>query len=181
MPVSNTLGRALAASLLLHALLLAGTSRLLPRPEAGDVLKAVLSVSLREEQPRLILEPAPRHAIAEPPRPTPRAKPEAKVPAKMPDVPASEVRLSGAAARAANEQMARGLLYPLEAIERGLEGEAVVRLFLDSSGNVITSRLEQSSGHALLDDAAVRAARTLRSLPDNAPREAVLPVRFRLR
>ena len=33
----------------------------------------------------------------------------------------------------------------------------------------------------LLDEAAVRAARTIRSLPASAPREAVLPVRFRLR
>ena len=54
-------------------------------------------------------------------------------------------------------------------------------LFLDPAGNVIAARLESSSGHALLDDAAVRAARGLRSLPDSAPREALLPVRFRLR
>ena len=54
-------------------------------------------------------------------------------------------------------------------------------LFLDASGNAIAARLEASSGHALLDDAAVRAARTLRSLPDSAPREVLFPVRFRLR
>ena len=57
----------------------------------------------------------------------------------------------------------------------------LVLLFLDASGNAIAARLEASSGHALLDDAAVRAARTLRALPDSAPREALLPVRFRLR
>ena len=34
---------------------------------------------------------------------------------------------------------------------------------------------------ALLDDAALHAARTLRALPDSAPREVLLPVRFRLR
>ena len=58
---------------------------------------------------------------------------------------------------------------------------AMMKLFLDAPGNVIAARLESSSGHALLDDAAVRAARTLRALPDSAPREALLPVRFRLR
>ena len=89
--------------------------------------------------------------------------------------------LEGDAARKAGEQIARQLFYPAEAIERGLEGEALVLLFLDEAGNAIAARIEASSGHAVLDAAAVRAARTLKSLPANAPREAVLPVRFRLR
>jgi protein TonB len=90
-------------------------------------------------------------------------------------------RLSGQAARVAAEQMARELLYPIEAVERGLQGEALVLLFLDESGNAVAARLEESSGHALLDEAAVRAARTLRALPSSAHREVLLPVRFRLR
>ena len=73
------------------------------------------------------------------------------------------------------------MFYPPEAIERGLEGEALVLLFLDEAGNAIAARIEASSGHAILDAAAVRAARTLKSLPASAPREALLPVRFRLR
>ena len=81
----------------------------------------------------------------------------------------------------AMEQLKRELPYPPEAIARGLEGEAVVLLFLDASGNALAARLEASSGHAMLDEAAVRAVRTLRSLPDSAPREVLLPVRFRLR
>ena len=89
--------------------------------------------------------------------------------------------LAGEAARKAGEQIARELYYPPEAIERGLEGEALVLLFLDESGNAIAARIEASSGHALLDAAAVRAARTLRAMPASATREAVLPVRFRLR
>ena len=54
-------------------------------------------------------------------------------------------------------------------------------LFLDEAGNAIAARVEASSGHKLLDDAAVRAARGLRALPASAPREALVPVRFRLR
>ena len=77
--------------------------------------------------------------------------------------------------------MQGALLYPREAIEQGIEGEATVLLFLDERGDAIAARLEASSGSALLDDAAVRAARSLRSLPAGAPREALLPVRFRLR
>ena len=90
-------------------------------------------------------------------------------------------RLEGEAERKAMEQLRRELPYPPEAIERGLQGEALVLLFLDASGNAIAARLESSSGHALLDEAALRAARSLRSLPDSAPREALFPVRFRLR
>ncbi len=90
-------------------------------------------------------------------------------------------QLTGEAALKAAEQMARELPYPAEAIERGLEGEALVLLFLDRGGNVIAARLESGSGHAILDEAALRAARQLHSLPDSAPREALLPVRFRLR
>ena len=96
-------------------------------------------------------------------------------------MPGALPRLEGEAALRAVEQLRRELPYPPEAIERGLQGEALVLLFLDASGNAIAARLEASSGHALLDDAAVRAARTLRSLPDSAPREVLFPVRFRLR
>ena len=88
---------------------------------------------------------------------------------------------SGEAARSASEQMARELLYPAAAIERGLQGEALVLLFLDAAGNAIAARIESSSGHGILDEAALRAVRSLRSLPASAPREVLLPVRFRLR
>lgn len=98
-----------------------------------------------------------------------------------PAAPAGALALAGEAARKAGEQIAKELFYPTEAIERGLEGEALVLLFLDEAGNAIAARIEASSGHAILDVAAVRAARTLKSLPASAPREALVPVRFRLR
>ena len=91
------------------------------------------------------------------------------------------VQLGGQAAAVVAEQLQRELPYPPEAIERGLQGEALVLLFLDATGNAIAARIESSSGHGILDDAALRAARSLRSLPASAPREVVLPVRFRLR
>jgi periplasmic protein TonB len=74
-----------------------------------------------------------------------------------------------------------GQFYPEEAIARGLEGEVLVLMVIDENGQVTASRVEQSSGHRILDDAALRAVRSLRSLPADAPREALLPVRFRLR
>lgn len=71
--------------------------------------------------------------------------------------------------------------YPAEAIAQGLEGEALVLLILSESGEVNAARIEQSSGHRLLDDAALRAVRALHALPSDAPRETLLPVRFRLK
>jgi periplasmic protein TonB len=183
------LGWALAASLLLHALLvivltsLPAGEKQLPRPERVDV-------RLRELPP---IEPAPAPApklVLPEEKRAPSSTPNASAPSKENQrrAPAGSTtrdgvpqNLAGDAARSAHKQMAKALLYPREAIEQGLEGQATVLLFLDSTGNVLAARLEDSSGHALLDEAAVRAARSLRGLPDAAPREALLPVRFRLR
>ena len=168
------LGRALAISIVLHAALIAA-----PAPRGKPPAQAALTVWLRDTIAAPELQaPAPPPPKLLLPRYTAR-----NANAAAPVVPqqASLQPLSGEAARKAAAQMARELLYPAEAIERGLQGEALVLLFLDESGNAIAARLESSSGHALLDEAALRAARTLRALPGSAPREALLPVRFRLR
>lgn len=70
--------------------------------------------------------------------------------------------------------------YPPEAVLRGIEGEALVQLALDPSGRILSAQLARSSGHAILDEAALRAVRSLKTVPGGG-REAMLPVRFRLR
>lgn len=184
------LGKALLLSLLLHAAAIAGLAQWdAPAPKLAAPAASVLNVALPQRpavplslpptpaQPALLLpETAPRHPSA--------ARPV--VAARQPSAPSLTAsvepqRLAGEAARQAMQQLSRELFYPPEAIERGLEGEALVLLFLDASGNAIAARIESSSGHAVLDEAAVRAARTLRTLPGSAPREALLPVRFRLK
>ena len=178
------LGPALALSILLHAALIEGLARLAPsalrspRPDA-----AALEVRL-QDAPQRIEPQVPPAPVA--PRLVLPKESQAHASAalkRLPPVPRDRVpqSLAGEAARSAHTQLSRALLYPREAIEQGIEGEATVLLFLDESGNAIAARLESSSGHALLDDAAVRAARSLRALPGGAPREALLPVRFRLR
>ena len=180
------LGRALALSLILHAAVIAVVAQLaIPAFRTERLLQPELKVSLRElppvmpelpVQPQLLLpQPVPRNANAG--KPARETRPADSIAAGTMTVP----RLEGEAERKAMEQLRRELPYPPEAIERGLQGEALVLLFLDASGNAIAARLESSSGHALLDEAALRAARSLRSLPDSAPREALFPVRFRLR
>ena len=175
------LGRALAISFALHAALIAAPA---PRgePPAHSALKVWLRGAVAAPQlqaPALQPPPAPKLLLpGETARNANATKPAAESAVRQ---TASLQQLSGEAAHSAGDQMARELLYPPEAIERGQQGEALVLLFLDEAGDAVAARLESSSGHALLDDAAVRAARMLRSLPSSAPREALLPVRFRLR
>jgi len=57
----------------------------------------------------------------------------------------------------------------------------LVLLITDEGGQVSAARVEQSSGYRILDDAALRAVRSLRSLPADTPHETLLPVRFRLK
>ena len=172
------LGRSLAVSLILHAAVIAAGAQLLVSSRRDALLaKAELTVRLREPAVELVVPPlAPPRLLSPPSSPRDTSAAAADAPRAAPTV-----QLAGEAAASAAEQLQRELPYPPEAIERGLQGEALVLLFLDPAGNAIAARLESSSGHALLDDAALRAARTLRALPASAPREVLLPVRFRLR
>lgn len=188
--IDPALARALFLSLLLHALLFAGGSwvddpvhRALATP-AGRLDVRLQALPAAAQAPLFLddtPQPALRPASRSRPMPAPSARADRTAATEREVIAAnSGTTLAGEAARQASAQLARELLYPPEAIARGLEGQALVLLFLDGSGNAVAARLEASSGHALLDDAAVRAAKTLRALPDNAPREALLPVRFRL-
>ncbi len=172
-----------AVVLVWGAWLLSALPSIVPSPSLKVRLAEPLAdpAPLPAPQPELLLrEDTPRKAFTPSFQKTPRLT-RAPEPARRADAPAEVRLLAGDAARRASEQVAKELFYPPEAIERGLEGEVLVLLFLDEAGNAIAARVEASSGHPLLDAAAVRAARTLKSLPSSAPREALLPVRFRLR
>lgn len=199
--VPTFLGPALVLSIILHAAAIAlGVQFVVPASRVAPLAHANLQVSLRNNiiesqvpaQPEFLLpRDLQRNANAAVPvrvsRPlleAPRAAATVALPRPSgPFLPRTSgpPLLQGEAALKAAEQMRSELPYPAEAIQRGLQGEALVLLFLDASGNAIAARLESSSGHALLDDAALQAARSLRSLPHSAPREALVPVRFRLR
>ncbi len=75
--------------------------------------------------------------------------------------------------------LAKHLLYPPEAVERGIEGEVLLLLVLDAGSRISSAEIARSSGHAILDQAALNAARAINALPGN-PRQTLLPVRFRL-
>ena len=169
--MNPVLGRSLALSLMLHVFALAYIGTFLPRAAPLRAALADLSVWLREE-----MKPAPPPVVE--PEPTRRFEPPART-----VKPRAELRKGTAKPKVSRSKPPAPvrLPYPLEAVARGLEGDVMVRVFLDGTGDVIAARLERSSGHALLDEAAVRATRSLRGLPDTMAREALIPVRFRLK
>jgi len=143
---------------------LVATLRLPPAPEAAP------------------LPPPPPLTLPEQPKPeAPKPPPEKKKPIPREAPPKAAKNWTQAVSRHLNKLNANGLFYPQEAIAHGLEGEVLVLIIIDQSGQVTAARVEEGSGHKILDDAALKAVRSLRSLPADAPREALLPVRFRLR
>lgn len=162
---------ALAASLALHLALLglglpqgkvsprntAISARLLP-PATVRPQEALLKDTLTEQDAAKAVQAPPKPVDARSHRPAPPT-PEA----------------------AAQRKLSEVLFYPPEAVARGLEGEVRLLLTLDGNGTIQDAQVAAGSGHKLLDDAAVRAAFAMGSLPKAGAREVILPVVFRLR
>lgn len=72
------------------------------------------------------------------------------------------------------------LIYPLEAVKQGLEGMVILDVTLDASGSVSAAKVLDTSGHAILDDAAVAAAMRVFKMPEWANTSEILPVVFKL-
>lgn len=171
-PASRRFLLALAASLVLH-LALFGLG--LPRKKAGPH-DTPASISARLLPPATVRpEPLLKDTLAEgesakslqaPPRPadTKSRRPAPRTPEE-----------------AAQRKLSEVLFYPPEAVARGLEGEVRLLLALDGGGAIRDAQVAASSGHKILDDAAIKAALAMGSLPDAGARELILPVVFRLR
>lgn len=165
---------ALALSLALHLL------PFLPDFNFGQNLPSTVAPM----QAEIRLTPPP---ITQAPLTLPKQKPQAEQPAERAPLAKSPKPVqSGTNWTQAVRQHFQTLdrqkqFYPAEAIRQGMEGDALILLIIDEQGRVVASRLEQSSGHPLLDEAALRAVRSLQSLPDDAPRQTLLPVKFRLK
>ena len=74
--------------------------------------------------------------------------------------------------------------YPREARLSGWEGTVVLRILVDTEGQPAQVTIAASSGHALLDDAALATARAWRfspALENGRPTAMVHEVRFRFR
>jgi len=96
--------------------------------------------------------PAPE-AIGQPPPPAP---------APMP-LPPGPVSLSSELAVACPERPAPA--YPVQSRRLGETGAVVLRVELNESGHVALARIERSSGHPRLDEAALSTVRAWRCTP----------------
>jgi protein TonB len=176
---------AFALSLTLHAV-----SMLLPspwpKPAAQDLTMAVLTARLLAPEPEpppapeVREEPAIKAKVEEPmkaeiKKPAPPKPPEQRAEKKKPE-PLAGQELDDALA-----QIADKLLYPPEAVKQGLQGEVMVLLDIAQGGHIAMASVAGSSGHPMLDQAALKAVRQVGSLsPLLAGRSILLPVRFRL-
>ena len=77
--------------------------------------------------------------------------------------------------------------YPRQARRRGQQGRARLFFVIDRHGRVVESRIEQSSGHALLDRevlAMVKRAQPLPPIPEPlfaSNLDLIVPIEFSLR
>jgi TonB family protein len=83
------------------------------------------------------------------------------------------------------QRIQESLVYPLAARRRGLAGRVEIEVVLEPSGRIRDVAVVSSSSHALLDEAAVEAVKSLQPLPlpEQAKRQALrvrLPVVFQL-
>lgn len=170
----RSLHLALIASLVLHLLPLVAALEKPPSPPSTvQALQATLKqaeplppATLRQEELRLS-----KSAQAPPPLPPPKSPAKPQPPRRWTDSVREQFQ--------ALHQ--KGLFYPEDARRQGIEGEVLTLLIIDEGGHVSAARVERSSGHRSLDEAALHAVRSLHGLPADAPRESYLPVRFRLR
>ncbi len=173
---TRRLGVAVLLSLLLHAL------PFVSLPDFAKKRPSTAAPIIAELRPPAPKPPAAELPLTMPEQPQPRSEPPPPPPVKTTRQPAGKARPWTEAVRQHLKQLdAAGQFYPAEAIARGQQGEVLVLIIVDESGAVAAARVEQGSGYPLLDAAALRAVRSLRSLPSDAPREALLPVRFRLK
>lgn len=85
------------------------------------------------------------------------------------------------------DELARHFHYPFLARRRGWEGKVVLRLRIDGRGRIDSTEIAESSGHGVLDRAALDAVAKVALIPGAAERlggiglSLELPVIYRLR
>jgi protein TonB len=154
---------ALIASIGLHAALIIGPAwlALAPEPPAPQRIEARL---LPVEDAVEMAESVSTEPLTPDPVTAPLTAPK---------------QMQGESLRRAQANLSRHLYYPPEAVAKGMEGEAILLLTLTQTGQLLTIEIARSSGHALLDQAALDAARRIGRLP-GGQRQMLFPVSFRL-
>jgi len=133
--------------------------------------------------PPPVFIPPPLIQIAQPPPPVPviAAVTEQK-PTTPPPAPAPSPPVQKTAAGLDPNQTCTPPEYPEEAEDMEQTGVSVLQFLIDKNGNVAGSRVEDSSGHASLDNAALRALSQCKFKPaigaDGNPQESWTSIRY---
>lgn len=178
-----------------------------PPPPPPEPVKSESKPAIPEPSPDVTPKPsAPRDKFPEPPPvekpPEPNKTAEKRVVMAAPEAP-TERRLpgkqggsqfpvgspsaGGTVGTPTGVRMLRGSrpIYPPEAEAAGLEGRPWIWALVSADGEVIEARVHRSCGHAILDEAALRWARSQRFIAaklNGVPVEwpVIMPVRFDL-
>lgn len=186
MPVARrasptTLVLALCGSFALHAALLLTDFSALRPPSLPPMLSATLrlppeAVSKKPPEPD---EPLLKNTLdAERPASVEKRSPPPEKQAVKPATPTA--RTTRREVQTAQKKLSEHLFYPSEAVARGWEGEVRLILKLAADGSVEDASVAGSSGHPILDSAAIRAAYAMGRQPGMGGRELIVPVIFRL-
>ncbi len=161
----------------------------LPQPEAAPINALSPEPVQTESPPPTVITAAPKvdapPVITVPtpaPTPAPQPEPPKKTEPSEDDVNAALRQYGGTLGRA----IAKHKQYPKIAQMRGWQGECLLDLKIDSSGNVLSASVKESSGFESLDNQALEMARKASPFP--TPPDALkdrsfnitVPVSFKL-
>lgn len=175
MPFRLTL--TLALSLALHgALFIPDILKRSPVAPPRPALEAVLRLP---PTPEIAPEPLLKNTLDAEEKPATQAAPAEPAPIKPPS-PTTTRKNVQRETRLAQRKLNEHLFYPPEAIAQGIEGEVRLILRLGANGEVEDISVAASSGHTILDKAAIKAAYAMGRLTGVSSRELILPVVFQL-
>ncbi|MGQ0552274.1 MAG: energy transducer TonB [Planctomycetota bacterium] len=149
-----------------------------PLPELVAAAPPTVAPSNESMRPELSAPAMPPAADSSPTVPLPSPPAVAAAPVDPPALPVAFVE----AVPAADNPAPR---YPYSARRRGLEGDVVLLVAVSAQGTVDRAAVQKSSGHAVLDRAALEAVRQWRFVPARhgssaVPQDLTVPISFRL-
>ena len=121
-----------------------------------------------QPQPSVPMPPIPQVETVPPsPAPVPLVEvpPPVLVPMDLPQTPRSNPAAEGGYQARARALINRNKNYPEEALQMSMTGSVVVVYVIDRGGRLIRAEVDRSSGHSLLDQAALQAVRRTRFEP----------------
>lgn len=151
-----------------------------PQPKVERQPKPVMEKAISAPTPVPVLQPVAEHAVQQAPVAVAPPSPPTPAPAQPAAEPVIEPPRYNAA-YLSNPPPA----YPLAARRRGVEGTVLVRAEISAGGECQRAELKKTSGHEMLDQAALEAVKKWRFVPAKRGSQAVVawvevPITFKL-